>query len=480
MVFDFEWINTNLFAGLYTRTKSFIDDSIFMSTGRPASLAERALLKPFPGAVRPDILEGLWRPPKTDGSGHDRIWPRRALTLLASAGYRVTDGKLTRDGTPLSFEIMVEDRAQERLAPRLCGFADAHRRRHADTHCRRGAIPAPPAEFRFRHDARFLGRLGLARQRGTHALGLGCCGRTRLLQPRRGQNPPPSMRWSMPCLRAESEEDFVTAVRALDRVLLSGFLHRAAVPFAKSVDCGLDYACQTRRNCLLTVLLVLMRRSIPGGGKRRERCAVRRSPERPARRSRALQPRHIGVGEPRGCGPPPLLSPIASTPCPSVLSPRRSRRWRAFSRIAACSPASASCSSAAPRPMSRLQPSPPCAAASSRRWRRSISMLRHWQPMPKPRARRRSPDPPPMAISRRSKPVCRPQPPCPRFVSSPISAPRTMTGRSASAPGAILQYAAQHPDLGLERGKPPAGRAAAAYHPTIDIGRGRCCTGRRH
>ncbi len=38
MMFDFEWINPNLFAGLYERTKSFFDDSEFASTGRPASL----------------------------------------------------------------------------------------------------------------------------------------------------------------------------------------------------------------------------------------------------------------------------------------------------------------------------------------------------------------------------------------------------------------------------------------------------------
>ncbi|MGA8169266.1 MAG: extracellular solute-binding protein, partial [Methylocystis sp.] len=49
MMFDFEWINANLFAGLYTRTKSFFDQSELASTGRPASDAERALLAPFPG-----------------------------------------------------------------------------------------------------------------------------------------------------------------------------------------------------------------------------------------------------------------------------------------------------------------------------------------------------------------------------------------------------------------------------------------------
>ena len=35
------------------------------SAGRPD---ERALLAPFPGAVRPDVFDGTWSPPVTDGS----------------------------------------------------------------------------------------------------------------------------------------------------------------------------------------------------------------------------------------------------------------------------------------------------------------------------------------------------------------------------------------------------------------------------
>ena len=62
MMFDFEWVNANLYSGLYTRTKSFFDESELSSSGRPASEEERALLAPSPDAVRADILEGRWRP----------------------------------------------------------------------------------------------------------------------------------------------------------------------------------------------------------------------------------------------------------------------------------------------------------------------------------------------------------------------------------------------------------------------------------
>ncbi len=69
IMFDFEWINHNLFDDLYTRTISFFDNSDLASSGAAASLAERALIAPYPGAVRDDILEGRWKPYVTDGSG---------------------------------------------------------------------------------------------------------------------------------------------------------------------------------------------------------------------------------------------------------------------------------------------------------------------------------------------------------------------------------------------------------------------------
>ena len=71
-MFDFEWINANLFDGAYKRSEGFFDDSELSSIGRPASERERALLAPYPGAVRDDVMEGKWRAPVSDGSGRDR------------------------------------------------------------------------------------------------------------------------------------------------------------------------------------------------------------------------------------------------------------------------------------------------------------------------------------------------------------------------------------------------------------------------
>jgi peptide/nickel transport system substrate-binding protein len=127
LLFDFEWINHNLFYDLYQRSGSYFDGSELSARGRAASAEERALLAPFPDAVRPDVLEGTWSPPKSDGSGRDRTELRRALDLLSAAGYELRGGELvqTKTGAPLTFEIMVATRNdtqdEQRLALAFAG-----------------------------------------------------------------------------------------------------------------------------------------------------------------------------------------------------------------------------------------------------------------------------------------------------------------------------------------------------------------------
>ena len=121
LLFDFEWINHNLFFDLYRRSGSYFEGSELAARGRPADAGERALLAPFPGAVRPDVLDGTWSPPAGDGSGRDRAMLRRALDLLSAAGYELRAGELVeaRTGTPLTFEIMIAIRQDTQDEQRL-------------------------------------------------------------------------------------------------------------------------------------------------------------------------------------------------------------------------------------------------------------------------------------------------------------------------------------------------------------------------
>lgn len=118
LLFDFEWVNRNYFFDLYTRSGGFFAGSELSAYRRPADDRERALLKPFAAHIAPDIMDGSYRLPVSDGSGRDRTTLRSALTLLSQAGYEI-DGTVLRQhatGTPLTFEILVSTRDQERIA----------------------------------------------------------------------------------------------------------------------------------------------------------------------------------------------------------------------------------------------------------------------------------------------------------------------------------------------------------------------------
>jgi peptide/nickel transport system substrate-binding protein len=244
LMFDFEWINANFYGRSYHRSTSFFDDSELSSHGRPASARERQLLAPFPWAVRPDILEGRWAPPVTDGSGRDRNPAKQALALLAAAGFDLREGVLRErlTGEPLSFEIMVTEKKQERLAlvyaqslrrigvsarVRLVDEVQYQRRRQAfDFDMMPGAwvaSPSPGNEQRSRWGSQS------ADQPGSFNLA--------------GVREPAVDATIAALLAASTHDDFVAAVRALDRTLLSGFY---IVPFFYAPDQWVAHADKLR------------------------------------------------------------------------------------------------------------------------------------------------------------------------------------------------------------------------------------------
>ena len=173
-MFDFEWINANLFAGAYKRSEGFFDDSDLSSIGRPASARERALLAPYPGAVRDDVMEGRWRAPVSDGSGRDRAVAKNALDELAARGLRPARRAAGRRAWRAA---RLRDPGQEPRggAPRarLRAQSRPHRGRRECAARRRSPVPAPAHELRLRHDDRLMDRLALARQRAARPLEFG-------------------------------------------------------------------------------------------------------------------------------------------------------------------------------------------------------------------------------------------------------------------------------------------------------------------
>jgi peptide/nickel transport system substrate-binding protein len=117
MAFDFEWANANLFANAYKRTYGYYSGSELSSMGRPADARELAILGDAARNIRPDILDGTYRLPVSDGTGRDRKVLRKAVGLLSEAGWNITDAGLTNAaGETFSFTISVQNKDQEKIA----------------------------------------------------------------------------------------------------------------------------------------------------------------------------------------------------------------------------------------------------------------------------------------------------------------------------------------------------------------------------
>ena len=224
LLFDFEWINRNYFFGLYSRAGGFFAGSELSAYTRAADNRERSLLQPFASAVRPDILDGTYRLPVTDGSGRDRKALRAALTLLSQAGY-VLDGTVLRNRStkaPLAFEILVTTRDQERIA---LTYARDLKRAGIDVSVRSvDAVQFDQRRLNFDFDMiqnRWDQSLSPGNEQsfywGSEAADIPG---TRNYM---GAKNPAIDAMIAAMLEARDRPDFVDAVRALDRVLMSGF-----------------------------------------------------------------------------------------------------------------------------------------------------------------------------------------------------------------------------------------------------------------
>jgi microcin C transport system substrate-binding protein len=115
--FDFEWSNKNLFYGLYSRTRSYFDNSELAATGVPQG-EELKILERFRGQIPDEVFTKEYDPPKYAGDGNIREGLRAALKLLKEAGWTFKGEKLVNDetGQPFEFEILLDDPAYERIA----------------------------------------------------------------------------------------------------------------------------------------------------------------------------------------------------------------------------------------------------------------------------------------------------------------------------------------------------------------------------
>jgi peptide/nickel transport system substrate-binding protein len=220
---DFEWINENLYHRAFVRAGGYFNDSELSSIGRPADEKERKLLAPFPDAVAPEVMDGTYKPVSASGRDERKVL-RDALAVLKEAGYELRGDALVETATnkPLTFEIMVTTKEDERLALAYQRTLDRigikisirsvdsaqyqQRRTTFDFDVIRNTWPvslSPGNEQNFRWSQQAADTDGSFNFPGAKEPAIDA-----MIQA---------------LLEASTREDFVAAIRALDRVLISGY-----------------------------------------------------------------------------------------------------------------------------------------------------------------------------------------------------------------------------------------------------------------
>ena len=114
---DFNWIDKNLYYGAFVRASGYYNDSDLSSIGKPASDKEKALLAPYPGVVADDVLNGTYKAVDADVAAGDRTVLRDVVDELKAAGYDLRGSTMVNaaSGAPFTFEILVTNKDDEKI-----------------------------------------------------------------------------------------------------------------------------------------------------------------------------------------------------------------------------------------------------------------------------------------------------------------------------------------------------------------------------
>ncbi|MFK7743935.1 MAG: extracellular solute-binding protein [Roseobacter sp.] len=229
LAFNFEYINDTITGGAQPRITSYFSNSSLAFEPGPATEKVATLLAPFADDVPPDTLEG-YSFPVTDGSLRNRQGIRRALGLLEDAGWTAQNGVMSNaDGASLAFTILLAQDSSENKAiadlyvnalSRLgvevkiettdsAQYVERINAFDFDMTTYRRALSLSPG-----NEQRFYWGSASAQQQGSRNL--------------MGVASPAVDAMIDAMLTARGQDDFVAAVRALDRTLTAG---RYVIPF---------------------------------------------------------------------------------------------------------------------------------------------------------------------------------------------------------------------------------------------------------
>ncbi|MGB1266243.1 MAG: extracellular solute-binding protein, partial [Nereida ignava] len=222
--FNFEFINNAMTDGKQPRITSYYSNSILGMTEGPADGLVKEFLTPFADELLPGALEG-YTLPVSDGSEANRRNIRKALQQFESAGYSVDDTGVLVDAnsTPFTFEILLKSGSSENIAiielytkalervgitptvTTVDGAQYKDRTTNYDfdmTYYRRGLSLSPGNE-----QYAYWGANGITEPGSRNWMGM---------------NSPAAEAMIDKMLNSGSREEFLAAVRALDRILTTG------------------------------------------------------------------------------------------------------------------------------------------------------------------------------------------------------------------------------------------------------------------
>jgi len=221
--FNFEFINEAMTGSAQPRITSYWSNSPLGMADGPATGRVAEFLAPFADELTPGTIEG-YALPVSDGTERNRAGTRTALAQMEAAGWTVQDGVLRNEaGEDFTFEILLQQGSSENQA-----IIDMY----VESLARIGVTPtiavADSAQFKERTDVYDFDvtyyRRGVSLSPGNEQYGYygmeaaNATGGRNLM----GVQSPAVDAMIGRLLTSESQDDFVAAVKALDRVLTAG------------------------------------------------------------------------------------------------------------------------------------------------------------------------------------------------------------------------------------------------------------------
>ncbi len=222
--FNFDFVNQAINAGSEPRIASYFSNSPLGMGEGPATGKVADLLAPYAADLPPGTIDGYELPQGNAGQAVDRKSLRKATALFEEAGWTVQDGVMKdAKGTPFTFEIVLQSGATQTeqvvdiyvqalknlgITPTVTAVDSAQYKERTNTYAfdmawyTRALSLSPGNEQML-----YWGAAGVAEPGTRNWMGM---------------NSPAAEAMINTMLTSTSQEDFIAATRALDRILTAG------------------------------------------------------------------------------------------------------------------------------------------------------------------------------------------------------------------------------------------------------------------